>query len=328
MTKGNVAFANAVGEETVVTNSYEALGQNVEQKSHAGFSLYAYHPDSPLRRLHVKKDGEATAFLWDPQTQNNLEDIEVGSGATRATHQHGTGMDQLVGTEGPAGTRGYVTDALGSVRVVTDPVGNVTGRYGYSAYGEPRGEQESEGNRFRFTGREWEPESGLNFTRNRYYRPSCGCWVSADPIGFAGGMNLWGYVENNPATRRDPSGLQAVTKEEAAAGSVVVHKLTLVAEKAAPTAANWILQGLRAVISSPFFARDGPHAARDGAEVIWRQWTAGKKCVDEAGRRAIRVVWNRLLDKTLPKAERDFTTTAAWRIINPPPLSKQPAVPS
>jgi len=73
---------------------------------------------------------------------------------------------------------------------------------------------------------------------------------------------------------------------------------------------------------------DGPHAARDGAEVIWRQWTAGKKCVDEAGRRAIRVVWNRLLDKTLPKAERDFTTTAAWRIINPPPLSKQPAVPS
>ena len=86
-----------------------------------------------------------------------------------------------MGTEGPAGTRGYVTDALGSVRVVTDPVGNVTGRYGYAAYGEVRGERGSEANRFRFTGREWEPESGLNFIRNRYNRPSCGCWVSADP---------------------------------------------------------------------------------------------------------------------------------------------------
>ena len=207
MTKGNVAFANAVGEETVVTNSYEALGQNVEQKSHAGFSLYAYHPDSPLRRLHVKKDGEATAFLWDPQTQNNLEDIEVGSGATRATHQHGTGMDQLVGTEGPAGTRGYVTDALGSVRVVTDPVGNVTGRYGYSAYGEPRGEQESEGNRFRFTGREWEPESGLQYTRQRYFAPAQGRWTQLDPAFPGVPGNPYGYVDNLPVSRTDPSGL-------------------------------------------------------------------------------------------------------------------------
>ena len=204
----------SIGSEPVETTTYTWNAKNqLTQVTYpdAGFSLYAYHPDSPLRRLHVKKDGAATAFLWDPQTQNNLEDIEVGSGATRATHQHGTGMDQLVGTEGPAGTRGYVTDALGSVRVVQDPIGNVTGRYGYTAYGEPRGEQESEGNRFRFTGREWEPESGLNFTRNRYYRPSCGCWVSADPIGFDGGMNLWGYVNENPTTLSDPLGLRAAT---------------------------------------------------------------------------------------------------------------------
>lgn len=84
-----------------------------------------------------------------------------------------------------------------------------------------------------------------------------------------------------------------------------------------------ILQGLAALS-----ARDGPHSARDGAEVIWRQWTAGDCCVDEAGRRVIRRLWDQLLEKTFGKSERDFTTLVARRIINPPPLSKQPAVPS
>jgi len=43
--------------------------------------------------------------------------------------------------------------------------------------------------------------------RQRYYDPQLGRWLSADPIGFAGGLNLYTYVGNNPVTRVDPSGL-------------------------------------------------------------------------------------------------------------------------
>lgn len=73
--------------------------------------------------------------------------------------------------------------------------------------------------------------------------------------------------------------------------------------------------------------RDGIHAARDGAEVVWRQWAADAKSVDGDGRRAIRVLWERLLSETFGTTERDFSAMAAGRIINPPPLPSNPRSP-
>lgn len=48
----------------------------------------------------------------------------------------------------------------------------------------------------------------LLYMRARYYAPSIGRFINKDPIGFAGGMNLYGYVGNNPTTNIDPLGLQ------------------------------------------------------------------------------------------------------------------------
>jgi RHS repeat-associated protein len=56
-------------------------------------------------------------------------------------------------------------------------------------------------------GREWDPEAGLYYYRARYYDPQVGRFVSEDPIGFAGGLNFYGYVDGNPKEWLDPFGL-------------------------------------------------------------------------------------------------------------------------
>jgi RHS repeat-associated protein len=50
-------------------------------------------------------------------------------------------------------------------------------------------------------------ETGLVYCQNRYYDPANGRWVTRDPIGYAGGVNLYGYCESGPVGATDPWGL-------------------------------------------------------------------------------------------------------------------------
>src|SRR5205085_617584 len=62
--------------------------------------------------------------------------------------------------------------------------------------------------RFMFQGREWIPELGIYDYRHRFYHPSLGRFLQADPTGFdAGDMNLFRYCGDNPVDRSDPTGL-------------------------------------------------------------------------------------------------------------------------
>ena len=50
-------------------------------------------------------------------------------------------------------------------------------------------------------------ETRTNFRRNRYYDPASGRFTQEDPIGLAGGLNLYGYAGGDPANNSDPFGL-------------------------------------------------------------------------------------------------------------------------
>jgi RHS repeat-associated protein len=62
-------------------------------------------------------------------------------------------------------------------------------------------------NNFRYTGREWDAETGLYYYRARYYDQQSGRFLREDPLGFAVGQNHSLYVSNNPVKRKDPLGL-------------------------------------------------------------------------------------------------------------------------
>jgi RHS repeat-associated protein len=60
---------------------------------------------------------------------------------------------------------------------------------------------------FHFSSKFTDPESGLNYYGYRYYDPKDGRWLGRDPIGEAGGLNLYGAVDNNPSDKYDFLGL-------------------------------------------------------------------------------------------------------------------------
>jgi RHS repeat-associated protein len=61
--------------------------------------------------------------------------------------------------------------------------------------------------RIGFAGREWIPEVNIWHSRARAYAPALGRFLQPDPIGMAGGANLYGYAGNDPMNMIDPMGL-------------------------------------------------------------------------------------------------------------------------
>ena len=62
------------------------------------------------------------------------------------------------------------------------------------------------GNRFLFQGREYDYATQLYYFRNRWYEPETGRWLSPDPIGISGGLNLYVFCGNDPVNFVDPMG--------------------------------------------------------------------------------------------------------------------------
>jgi RHS repeat-associated protein len=64
--------------------------------------------------------------------------------------------------------------------------------------------------RYRYTGKERDDESGLNYHSARYYAPWLCRWTTCDPAGLVDGLNVFVYAKNSPTTRSDPSGLSNI----------------------------------------------------------------------------------------------------------------------
>lgn len=79
--------------------------------------------------------------------------------------------------------------------------------YGYDPYGVTTTTGAANTNSYQYTGRENDGATGFYFYRARYYNPTWGRFISEDPIGLAGGGNLYRYVGDNPLQFRDSLGL-------------------------------------------------------------------------------------------------------------------------
>ena len=102
----------------------------------------------------------------------------------------------------------YINDHLGAPRVMTDDAGAVVWRADFKPFGEVVVDPGSiAANNFRFAGQYYDEETGLHYNYHRYYDPKSGRYITPDPIGLSGGINLYAYTANNPINEIDPLGL-------------------------------------------------------------------------------------------------------------------------
>jgi len=98
-----------------------------------------------------------------------------------------------------------IMDALGSLRGVVNPTGEVLEGQHYAPYGTPFGHTGTAQMVFGFTGEITDPNGLLNL-RARYYVPALGVFPSLDPVEEASG-HPYQYASADPINRTDPSGL-------------------------------------------------------------------------------------------------------------------------
>ena len=101
----------------------------------------------------------------------------------------------------------YHNDHLGTPQIFTDDTGTIAWKAVYTPFGEAVASITTVENPFRFPGQYYDQETGLHYNYFRYYNPQTGRYITPDPIGLEGGINLFAYVGNNPMYWIDPWGL-------------------------------------------------------------------------------------------------------------------------
>ncbi len=106
------------------------------------------------------------------------------------------------------------TDRQGSVVATSNAAGQVVATATYSPHGEfgTGVTAPPTGSPFGYTGRQYDPETGLYQYRARYYSPRLGVFLSTDPIGTKDDPNLYLYVGADPVNATDPTGKEIKVK--------------------------------------------------------------------------------------------------------------------
>ncbi|XP_046403921.1 uncharacterized protein LOC124169376 [Ischnura elegans] len=224
---------NAQKEEKVFAMKHDEQG-NVIQALHKNIQHIEYHPVSQRVTSIKITDGRALRFYYDAQGERVLKRVFDATGKiSHETHYlrdeqgkvlvdrqttYVDGSPQEIVTAylyGPRGILGFIrnnsfysitTDHAGSVRLVIKD-SRVVAAYDYLPYGglmRSYGSDPQSHIIYRYTGQEWDEETGLYNYHARLYDPSIGRFYQIDPK--AQYVSPYKYAGNSPISLVDPDG--------------------------------------------------------------------------------------------------------------------------
>ena len=148
-------------------------------------------------------------YVWDGD-QIILE--TNGSGVTTQAYSYQPGTDRLHAvTAGGVTYYASIEPATGTVNGLIRASDNaVVAQYAYTPWGGLEVDSTNIGSSLRWKGLIYDRETALYYMRARYYDPKMRRFISEDPIGLEGGINLYVFAGGDPLNGSDPSGMDPV----------------------------------------------------------------------------------------------------------------------
>src|SRR5262249_8421001 len=211
---------------------YDAAG-NMTFNATPPTQTYTYDAESRIKQ--ISSGGVQSSYTYDP-VQGRVRKGVTGQPSTEYSYfaneivaeqtvPNGAwtnyvffGGVRVARREYPSGDVSYYfSDHLKTASVITDAAGTVKAESDYYPWGGELQFLNNDTNHYKFTGKERDSESGLDYFGARYYSNGLGRWVSADwsampePVPYADfgdpqSLNLYGFVGGNPASKVDPDG--------------------------------------------------------------------------------------------------------------------------
>jgi RHS repeat-associated protein len=187
--------------------------------TYADGSSTSFSYDGISRRTRITERNTSNAitsdkrYVWSGGNQPAEERDATTNAVTKRFFE--VGEQRIGGAD--AGLYYYATDHLGSVREVTNSSGTLVARYDFDLWGKRTKLTGTLDTEVGFTGHHHHAKSGLVLTWFRAYDAEAGRWLSADPLGEGGGLNLYAYCYGNPLNLYDPDGMRPqwmLTNEE------------------------------------------------------------------------------------------------------------------
>jgi len=194
-----------------------------------GSDVFEFIHDGFSRRVAEKTNGTITRrLLWDG---TQIADQRDALGTTVQRRYYPEGEQRLTTINNQPATLNlfYTRDHLGCIREVTDSTAKLRARYDYDPYGvrtilnQDIALPDRLDCDFAFTGHYYHAAAGLHLALFWAYDAETARWLSADPIGEEGGLNLYQYVGNDPVNAIDPFGLWTLDLYLAKVFGVGIH---------------------------------------------------------------------------------------------------------
>jgi len=206
---------------TQKTFEYDANGNLRYEKQPNGTVIREYRWDQQNRLVRAIIGTHESVYSYDGESHRvEIKELEnsvqtkdetfVWCGERICQKRSGSTVERNYFNEGfEDGTNDYfyTRDHLGSTREVVASNGtSIASTLSFDPWGKLT-ETGTVVSDFGFTGQYLHRATGLGLTWHRAYDTALGRWLTRDPMGFNGGLNLYAYVGDEPVRRIDPDGL-------------------------------------------------------------------------------------------------------------------------